>query len=124
MTLKIFVFIITSVFLSASAQISMKFGMIHPNVQRALSQPNRLDLILSIGRSPGVLFGLAMYIISVSFWLMVLGKLDVSQAYPFVGLGFIFTMFLGFLLLGETLTLHKVLGTLFVIIGVYLVNMV
>jgi len=45
----------------------------------------------------------------------------VSRAYPFVGLGFLITMSFGYLFLGEPLGLQKILGTLLVTAGVYLV---
>jgi multidrug transporter EmrE-like cation transporter len=54
-------------------------------------------------------------------WLFVLARLDVSIAYPFVSLGFIVTMSLGCLLFGEPFTVRKMIGTIVVMLGVYLV---
>jgi multidrug transporter EmrE-like cation transporter len=50
-----------------------------------------------------------------------LARIDVSVAYAFVALGFLLTMALGSLLLGEPLTLSKLSGTLLVVLGVWLV---
>lgn len=53
-------------------------------------------------------------------WLAVLAKVEVTMAYPFVGLGFLVTLALGVLLLGETMSLTRVIGTLLVVLGVVL----
>lgn len=121
MTLTLGAFLLISVSLSALAQIVMKYGMSAPTIQTAFHGADRLTLAWSIGSSPGVLAGLALYVLSVAFWLHVLAKLDVSQAYPFVGLGFLITMLFGFLFLGEPLSMQKVLGTALVATGVFLV---
>lgn len=119
--MKLIVFVLTSVVLSAMAQITMKFGVSRPTVQDAFHGSSKVDLIWAIGTSPGVLGGLALYVLSVVFWLTVLARLDVSQAYPFVGLGFLITMTFGFLFLGEPLGFQKLVGTTLVAAGVYFV---
>ncbi len=65
--------------------------------------------------------GLALYASSVGLWLSVLVREDVSRVYPFVGLGFVVTMAFAYLFLGESLTMQKVIGTLLVAVGVYVV---
>ena len=47
---------------------------------------------------------------------------DVTIAYPFVGLGFVATMIFGFILLGESMTVTKTVGTILVGLGVILVG--
>lgn len=63
-----------------------------------------------------------MYSISAIVWLMVLAKLDISLAYPFVGLVFILTMLLGFFVLREPVGIIRIIGTLLVVAGVMLVS--
>ena len=55
-------------------------------------------------------------------WLFVLAKLQVSVAYAFVALGFLLTMILGCVFLGEPLTLRKLTGTGLVVLGIWLVT--
>jgi len=80
------------------------------------------DLVLTIVSAPFVWLGLFMYFCGALVWLLVLARLDVSLAYPFVGLGFILTMFLGFFLLNETVSLTRIGGTLLVVLGVVLIS--
>ena len=56
-----------------------------------------------------------------SILLLVLRRLDVTFVYPFVGLGFILTMFLGAWLLSEPVTGTRIVGTLLVVAGVALI---
>jgi multidrug transporter EmrE-like cation transporter len=51
-------------------------------------------------------------------WLSAPGRVDLSQAYPFVGLGFVLTAVLGHMLYGETFGVLRILGTLMVVGGV------
>ena len=123
MTIKIFLIIICSISLSAFAQIILKIGMSGSNIQSTLDvNASGWSTLSQAFVSPYVLAGLAMYGLGAILWLFVLARLDVSMAYPFVGLGFILTMLLGFLLLGEVLSILRIVGTLLVLIGVTLIS--
>ncbi len=121
MPFQIFGFVLISITLSALAQVSMKFGMTRPGVQSALAGTDALRIVWSVVTSPGVVGGIMLYGLSVSFWLWVLSKVDVSRAYPFVSLGFLLTMIFAYLFLGESLGPSKIIGTLLVFAGVILV---
>jgi multidrug transporter EmrE-like cation transporter len=121
MTFLVFVLIIISIFLSVSAQILLKNGMSSQSVTQALSS-GPIDSILSIVTNISILSGLTAYVASVGFWLIVLSRMDVSKAYPFVGLGFILTMLFAYIFLNEPITTMKLVGTSFVFIGIILVS--
>ena len=71
---------------------------------------------------PGVLGGLALYGIGTVVWLRALARTELSQAYPFVGLGFVLTAALGYVLFNEALGPSRLIGTALVIAGVFLVG--
>jgi multidrug transporter EmrE-like cation transporter len=121
MTVQLYIFLIVSVLMSALAQVTLKAGMSSTSVKSALVDGFNVDTVLAVAQSPGVIGGLALYGASVAVWLAVLAQIDVSRAYPFVGLGFLITMSFGYFFLGEPLNLQKILGTLLVTAGVYLV---
>jgi len=122
MTPKILLLILFSVTLSAVAQIALKFGVSKVEAMRPAADPmGLLSTLLAYGGNGYVLLGLLTYGVGAVVWLLVLARLDVSQAYPYVGLGFIVTMILGILLLQESVTLPRVIGTLLVVAGVSLV---
>jgi len=121
MTLLTLSFILISVTLSVVAQILLKHGMSNDSVQASLSS-DALIAGIAIFTNISVVAGLAAYVSSVGIWLLVLSKIDVSKAYPFVGIGFIGTMMFAYWFLNEPLTVTKVVGTLLVFAGVLLIS--
>jgi multidrug transporter EmrE-like cation transporter len=122
MTILTLSFILISVFLSVVAQILLKHGMSNSSVQAALNS-DALNAGITILTNISVVAGLAAYVSSAGIWLLVLSKIDVSKAYPFVGIGFIGTMMFAYWFLNEPLTLNKVIGTLLVLAGVLLISL-
>lgn len=122
MNIQVFLLILSSVGLSVLAQVTLKYGMSQPTIQIALGQGGLTAAWLVISNMY-ILLGLFMYGCGAMLWLLVLARLDVSVAYPFVGLGFILTMLLGFFVLGESVTPMRVVGTLLITAGVVLVSL-
>ncbi len=122
MTLKVFVLIITCVTLSALSQMVMKIGMSQPQIQSALTTGFKLGTVWDVATNIYVVLGLGMYVLGAGLWLLVLSKVDVSMAYPFVGLGFVMTMLLGWLFLQETVGMIRISGTFLIVVGVILVS--
>ena len=116
----IFVFIVVSVTLSSLAQIMLKHGMSTPLVQTALQQawPTAAYAVLT---NMFIIGGLALYALGAIVWLAVLARIDVSMAYPFVALGFLLTMILAILTLGEAVSATRMLGTVLIAAGALLV---
>lgn len=118
MNIVLVMLILCSVLLSAFAQITLKIGMSSPVIQHAIAYSSALTVIQSVGTNIYVIGGLGLYFASAAVWLFVLAKVDVSFAYPFVGLGFVVTMLLAFFINGEVLSTTKVVGTLCIALGV------
>lgn len=108
--------LIASVVLSATAQLFLKLGSRH-----LASEGGPIELARSAALSPPIWAGLALYGLSVALWIRVLSKLDLSMAYPFVGLGFLMTTGFGAIFLGENVTPMRILGTILVAGGCILV---
>lgn len=110
--------ILLSVAISACAQIALKAGMASPHAQRMLAgSPGLPGLVLAM-LSPMVIVGLALYFASAAVWLLVLSRVEVSFAYPFVALGFVFTAVLGRVVFGDAMSAAKIVGTLLIMGGV------
>src|SRR5258706_3559352 len=109
--------ILLSVTISALAQVSLKLGMSSPAVQQAMTLPT-IDLVYAVVRSQALLAGLVLYGLGMMIWLAVLAKIDVSQAYPFMGLGIVLTFAIGYLFLHEPINSLRAVGMLLVIAGI------
>jgi drug/metabolite transporter (DMT)-like permease len=109
-----------TVTLSAFAQLALKMGVSRPPMAAAL-QSGVVDAMITAALSPLIWTGLIIYVLSVSLWLWVLSKVDLSVAYPFVGISFLVTMVFGALLLNENVTPMRIIGTLLIAGGCVLV---
>lgn len=116
---KVLMLILASVTLSSLAQVVLKLGMSIPGMRGPFE--GVAPTLWALGSNPLVLGGMAMYGVGALAWLGVLARVDVSAAYPFVGLGFVMTMCLGSWLFGEAITPLRLLGTGLIVSGVVLV---
>jgi multidrug transporter EmrE-like cation transporter len=103
--------ILLSVSMSAGAQLCLKLGVQKVPVGGGAS------VVLAYLSSPFVIGGLALYGLGAFVWLFVLSRVELSAAYPFVGLGFIMTMLIGVFALGENVTSTRIAGTLLIAVG-------
>ncbi len=120
-SLTVLTLILISVSISAIAQITLKHGMSSPTVQQGLTA-DWLTIFKAVASNIYVWLGLIFYALGAILWLGVLAKVDVSLAYPFVGLGFILTSLLGVFLLGESFSVLRFVGTCQVVLGIILVT--
>jgi drug/metabolite transporter (DMT)-like permease len=115
-----FFLVLVSVLLSSIAQIVLKEGMSSAAVLLAASQGVNMRTAIAIASNIKVLCGLFIYFASAAVWLFVLARTAVGFAYPFVGLGFVVTMLLAWLVRGEIPSLAQMVGTLTICLGVTL----
>jgi len=113
--------ILTTVTLSACAQLALKLGVAKPQMESAL-QAGIVDALIAASMSPLIWVGLIVYGLSVAMWLWVLSKVDLSVAYPFVGISFLITMAFGSFLLNESVTPLRIVGTILIASGCLLVG--
>ena len=114
----VYPFIILSVCLSAFAQIFLKSGMSSPAIQKSIDSGRSVSMALETISNPSVLIGLFLYFGSAAIWLVVLSRVQVSFAYPFVAGGFVLTALLGHLIFNDTFSIGKIIGTLLIVCGV------
>ena len=112
--------ILLSVAITAVAQVILKRGMSVSGMHEALGM-GWASATLAVASNAWVVAGLALYFLGAVIWLVVLNRVPVSFAYPFVGLGFVLTALLAWGLLGEGLSVARALGTLLVTLGVALI---
>jgi multidrug transporter EmrE-like cation transporter len=114
MTMGSLLLILVSVTVSALAQISFKLGL----ASQAGTAGDAIQGILPKLMTTGVLTGLVLYGGGTLLWLSALDRVELSQAYPFVGLGFALTTLAGWWLFGDHITLQRLAGILLIIAGI------
>jgi len=102
------------------SQIMLKKGM--TTIQKfELTPLSVLSNAFSILFNPWVFFGLATMVVSMGTHLVVLSRVEISFAYPFLGLSFVLITLWGYFVLGEAVTPWRVGGVLLICAGVALV---
>ena len=113
--------ILSSVFLNALAQIFIRLGML-----KLGSVSFNMELIwnmaLSVFTNMYLLSGMFSYGISIVLWMIVLSKVNVSLAYPFLSVGYVVTAVLAYLIFKEPLTVQKILGIAIICLGVVILT--
>jgi multidrug transporter EmrE-like cation transporter len=113
-------FVLISVLFNVAGQFSLKIAM---NKFGAIEINNSIITVFSkIIIHPNVILGFTFYIISAISWIIALSKLELSHAYPMLSIGYVLVMFISYFFLNESLGLHKILGTLLIIAGIFLIS--
>lgn len=111
--------IVVSVLFNAAAQLFLKKGMLLiGNI--AVNMDGIVSMIPKLLINPFIWGGFGCYGISILLWLVVLSKVEVSYAYPFLSIGYIVTAFIGYFFFGESMGFYKVCGILVICFGIVL----
>ena len=116
------VIIVLSVLCSSLAQIALKKGMSSCECSFSPAASNILPLLSSLLLNPFVMTGVLLHIIALFTWLYVLKHVDVSYAYPFISMGFVIVLFLGYFLFHESINQLRVAGVVLIILGIIVVG--
>lgn len=110
------------VLLNAAAQLMLKAGA---SSVGAISMSDGASALwrtgLQLSLHPGILGGLACYVVSVVVWIVALSRVEVSVAYPMLSIGYVVNALLAWWLFGEAVNPQRWLGIAVIIFGVVLV---
>ena len=112
--------ILFTVLTNFASQVMLKKGM---------TKIDKFEVSLSgfMSSATGILFngyvilGLLVMVISMASHLVVLSRVEISYAYPFLGLSFVLITLWGYFVLGESVDLWRVSGVLLICAGVAVV---
>jgi multidrug transporter EmrE-like cation transporter len=114
------ILILISVLLNCAAQIAMKKGMI--GVGEVGSARIFVEAFPRMVLNVFLWASLFCYVISILLWMVVLSRVDVSFAYPFLSIGYIVSSIAGYFLFGENVSLNRIIGILIICVGVVLIS--
>jgi len=113
--------ILAGVLLNAIAQILLKKGMLGIGYFEFHFE-NFFPIIKKVTNNLYILSGLTSYVISVMIWLLVLARVEVSYAYPFLSVGYVVVTVMGYFIFQENLSWMRVIGIAVIIVGVLLLS--
>lgn len=113
--------ILVSVLLNCAAQLSMKKGMMA--VGEVIGGVRGfVAMIPAMAVNPYLWLSAFCYIVSIAVWMIVLSKVDVSYAYPFLSIGYILSAVVAYFAFQEAVTPIRVVGILVICAGVILIS--
>jgi multidrug transporter EmrE-like cation transporter len=112
--------ILLSVASGVGGQLALKMGVTRGDVAAADAGGIVTTLLLAF-RSPMVWLGLALYGLGALAWILVLTRMDLSLAYPFLALNFVLIAVVSRLFLGETIPAMRWAGIAVICFGIVLI---
>lgn len=111
--------ILISILLNASAQIFMRKGMLQIG---EISFTNSFSKILpQVITSAFLWLSIPCYGMSILIWLIVLSRVEVSFAYAFSSLGYVFVIIMSMFILKEHISTMRIIGVSIICFGIILV---
>jgi drug/metabolite transporter (DMT)-like permease len=113
--------ILFTVLTNAAAQIMLKKGMLA--VGTFDFSPGSLAATLPrVALNPFVVLGLATFVVSMGSHLLVLSRVDLSFAYPFLSLAYVVVGVYAWLVFREDMNLYRVGGIALICLGTILIS--
>jgi multidrug transporter EmrE-like cation transporter len=114
------VLVLVGVGLNAAAQLLLKAGT-NAIGHFEFSAASALPVGLKLAIEPHILGGIVCYVISVVVWILALSRVEVSVAYPMLSIGYVLNAVAAYYLLGEAVTITRLVGIGIIIVGVFVV---
>ncbi|CAN5578330.1 EamA family transporter [soil metagenome] len=114
--------LVVSVAFAVAGQFTLKTAMNEVGRIGATEIAAAGDTISRALREPRLWLGLMLFGISAVFWLVVLSRVDLSVAYPFVGLSYILVVLFARLWLHEPVSLVRWIGVVVVAVGIAIIG--
>jgi drug/metabolite transporter (DMT)-like permease len=116
--------ILFTVVTNAAAQIMLKKGMLSIGPLAApAGVGSMIGTAFSVVFSPWVFAGLTMFVVSMASHLVVLSRVELSFAYPFLSLAYVIVAVYAFFIFGEDVGLSRIAGIALIMAGTVFISM-
>jgi len=99
------------------SQLIIKWKMSEFNFNDYTTMYDKFAFSFSMLLNPYILLSLGLTFLAGVTWMIAMIKFDISYAYPFTTLGFVFVFIFSVILFHEPVTWQKVIGLGFIIVG-------
>lgn len=69
-----------------------------------------------------MLAGILVYITSTFYWFTIIKKFEITKVYPLQSMSYIIVLLLGYFILKEPITKSTLVGTLVIVLGVFIIT--
>jgi drug/metabolite transporter (DMT)-like permease len=83
---------------------------------------DKIQFLIHAYLDPWIISGFVVAFMASLTWAMAMTKFQLSQAYPFMSLSYVFVFILSVILFKEDVNIYKIIGFLLILIGVFIVS--
>jgi multidrug transporter EmrE-like cation transporter len=112
-----FVYILATVLFTVYGQLVVKWQVAQAGTFPATAS-ERLIFLLALLLNPWIASGVAAGFLALLCWMAAMTQFELSYAYPFMSLAFVFVLILSAIFFHEAVTVPKVLGVVLVVAGI------
>ncbi len=120
--IKSILLILLSISIAVGGQIILKIGMNRIGFINVNSFQTLGKFFSEVIKSPLVWVGLLLYVLSAAIWLVILSAVDLSFAYPFIGVTYVMVLILSKFILKEDVNPLRWAGAAIITIGVVVIS--
>jgi len=117
------ILLLVSVSFAVAGQITLKWAMDRIGRIGSAQVSEAGDTLLRAAREPRLWLGLFLFGVSALFWLVVLSRVDLSIAYPMVGISYILIVLFARVFLNEDVPSLRWIGVVVVALGIAIIGL-
>ncbi len=114
--------ILLSISIAVVGQLLLKIGINRIGIVNFGSLDAFKQFFTGVIKSPLVMTGLFLYVVSSAIWLIAIAVVDLSFAYPFLGFTYVMVLVLSKFILKEDVNPIRWIGTIIITIGVIVLS--
>lgn len=111
----------SSILLGACGQVLLKIAA-NSIGEVNLHPPDLLNTVFKIFSNGWILLAVFFFVLSMLLWIKAISSMELSKAYPTVSLSYLIVFGLSVFIFKETVNWEKVLGLIFVSLGVFFLH--
>ena len=116
-----FGFVLTTIVFTVVGQVLIKWQAMHAGPLPS-SWHDRSMFLFRLVLNPWIIMGLLSAVAAACAWILAMTRLPINVAYPIMSLTYPLIFFLGWLLFGESFSAWRVIGLLFILVGVAVIG--
>jgi multidrug transporter EmrE-like cation transporter len=116
-----FGYILGTVLFTVYGQVVLKWQVLKAGILPE-AFADRIVFLIGLVRNPWILSGIAAGFLAFLCWIAAMTKFELSYAYPFMSLSFVLVLILSAVLFHEPVSIPKLAGLSFVIVGLIIAS--
>ena len=113
--------ILFTVLTNAAAQIVLKKGMLVLGTFE-FTAGGVGSVLPRLALNPYIISGMVLFVVSMASHLLVLSRVDLSFAYPFLSLAYVVVLVYAYFIFNENINAYRVLGIALICLGTFFIS--